>query len=115
MPVWCTRNISNTDEANATQELLHQLGASGTDYVLSCVAEARRMGKTRQAIQGLQYIVENFSEGGGYKGIHTPGIFQYVSVFTRYHWMSPSFFLTMKLLQIRFPPPLDGVGKSYVR
>ncbi|TQB74559.1 hypothetical protein MPDQ_004665 [Monascus purpureus] len=55
---------------------LPQLGKSGTAYMLACVAEARRMGKTEQVTQGLQHTVERLDNGFPESIFNIPGLFQ---------------------------------------
>lgn len=59
-------------------EALYKLGAAGATYLVSCTAEAQRLGKTRQVMSCLQQIIV-IIDGGGCEGLHIPTLFQYVS------------------------------------
>lgn len=67
--------ISASDN-HAGLEVIHKLASDGP-HLLSCAAEAQRLGKTREAVSIFQQVItglDNYPEG-----LNVPALFEYVS------------------------------------
>lgn len=79
------RMVTSMSDNHTGLEVMHNLAGAREPHLLSCAAEAQRLGKMRQAVVIFQQVITCLDDRP--EGLDVPGLFEYASFPEPGKWM----------------------------